>query len=221
VLWVVQQVNPQEVTQAAIATISPIDPVQAENLLQRLATSDRPRFAIPFALWIACLQQPDWRQQLATLRRGTTGTTRPMTQLNQWLQNIFESGWQTLESQLGDMTDTAFALRQAAAIESPTVRRVKALRLNDQLLLLIVAVEPRSDGRLGIQIQVRSGDTHSALPPGLMITLQSAVGEVIQVVEARDADLAVQLQRFRCATGTPFCVQVQWDGGTIEELFMV
>jgi hypothetical protein len=51
--------------------------------------------------------------------------------------------------------------------------------------------------------------------------LQSAVGEVIQVVEARDADLAVQLQRFRCATGTPFCVQVQWDGGTIEELFMV
>jgi Protein of unknown function (DUF1822) len=221
VLWVMQQVNPQEVTQAAIATISPIDPVQAENLLQRLATSDRPRFAIPFALWIACLQQPDWRQQLATLRRGTTGTTRPMTQLNQWLQNIFESGWQALESQLGDMTDTAFALRQTAAIASPAVRRVKALRLNDRLLLLIVAVEPRSDGRLGIQIQVRSGDTNSALPPGLMITLQSAVGEVIQVVEAREADLAVQLQRFRCATGTPFCVQVQWDGGTIEELFMV
>lgn len=208
VLWVVQQLNPQELTQATIAPIAPINPVQAENLLQRLAIADRPRLEIPLAMWIACLHQPEWRQRLAALRRGETSTTPTTTNLGQWLQNIFESGWQTLESQLGDNLDDAFALRQTTTIDPPLVRRVKGLHLDDRLLLLIVTIERQSDDRLRIQIQVRSGDTSPALPPGLRMTLQATTGEIIQAVESRDQDLALQFQRFYCVAGTAFLVQI-------------
>jgi hypothetical protein len=215
VLLVTQQVNPQEVTQTAIAPIPAID--TAENLLQRLANSPRPRLEIPFGQWMACLHQPDWRRRLSALRRGETPA--PLTHLSQWFQNIFESGWATLESQLGN--DAAFALRQSPAIDAPIIRRVKALRLQARLLLLMVTVEPTQDGRLEIQVQVRSGDNDSLLPTGLIITLQSSAGEAIQTVQASSEDLAMQLQRFRCVTGTPFLVKVEWDGDRLEELFMV
>jgi hypothetical protein len=214
-LWVVQQVNPQEVTQGPIVSIPALDPIQAENLLQRLAGSDRPRLEIPFAQWMACLQQPDWRRRLAAMRRGESAPA--VTNLSQWFQNLFESGWQALESQLGD---PALALRQSA-IDAPTIRRVKALRLENRLLLLMVTVEPQADGRLEIQIQVRSGDINPILPPALSLTLQSTAGESIQTIQSRGEDLAVQLQRFRVATGTPFLVKVQGDNDQLEELFMV
>jgi hypothetical protein len=208
VLWVVQQLNPQELTQATIAPTALIDPIQAENLLQRLAIADQPRLEIPFAMWIACLHQPEWRQRLAVMRHGESSMTDSIANLGQWLQNIFESSWQTLESQLGDHLDPAFALRQTAAIDAPIVRRVKALRLHDRLLLLVVTLERRADDRLGIQIQVRSGDPSGALPLGLRMTLQAATGEIIQAVESRDQDLAIQFQRFYCVTGTRFLVQI-------------
>jgi hypothetical protein len=215
VLLVTQQVNPEEVTQTAIAPIPAIN--TAENLLQRLANSSRPRLEIPFVQWMACLHQPDWRRRLSALRRGETPAK--LTYLSQWFQNIFESGWATLESQLGN--DAAFALRQTPAIDAPTIRRVKALRFQDRLLLLMMTVEPTRDGRLEIQVQVRSGDNNSLLPLGLIITLQSSAGEAIQTVQARSEDLAVQLQRFRCVTGTPFLVSVEWEEDRLEELFMV
>jgi hypothetical protein len=214
VLLVTQQVNPQEVTQSAIAPIPSID--TAENLLQRLANSPRPRLEIPFVQWMACLHQSDWRRRLSALRRGEVPDK--VTHLSQWFQDIFESGWATLESQLGGAT---FALRQTSAIDAPTIRRVKALRLHDRLLLLMMTVEPTNDGRLEIQVQVRSGDNETLLPTGLIITLKSSSGEAIQTVHSRSDDLAVQLQRFRCVTGTPFLVQVEWDEDRLEELFMV
>jgi Protein of unknown function (DUF1822) len=215
VLWVTQQVNPQEVTQSAIAPIPSID--TAENLLQRLARSNHPRLEIPFVEWMACLHQSDWRQRLSALRRGETPAK--VTHLSQWFQNIFESGWAALENELGN--GATFALRQTPTIDAPTIRRVKALRMQDRLLLLMMTVEPTNDGRLEIQVQVRSGDHDILLPLGLVITLQSSAGEAIQTVQALPEDLAVQLQRFRCATGTPFLVNVELGEDRIEELFMV
>ncbi len=219
-LWVVQQVNPQEITQAEIPAIRTIDPTQAENLLTRLATADRPRLEIPFGLWMGCLQEPHWRQRLSALRRGETASQLNFTNLSQWLQNTFESGWQTLESLLGETAETAFSFRKAATVDTPAVRRVKALRLPTRLLLLLMAVDAEPDGRMGIRVQVRSGDETVILPSGLILSLQSASGEVIQRVQAGGDNLAVQLQYFRCPTGTEFQIKVRIDERSIEERFM-
>jgi hypothetical protein len=215
VLLVTQQVNPQEVTQSAIAPIPSIE--TAENLLQRLANSPHPRLEIPFVQWMACLHQPDWRRRLSALRRGETPAK--FAHLSQWFQDIFESGWETLEGQLSNAA--ILALRQNSAIDAPTIRRAKAFGFQDRQFLLMMTVEPTNDGRLETQVQVRSGDSDPLLPTGLSITLQSSAGETIQTLQASGEDLAVQLQRFRCVTGTPFLIKVEWDEDRIEELFMV
>jgi Protein of unknown function (DUF1822) len=223
VLWIVQQLNPQELTQIAIATIPPIETTQSENLLQRLASSDRPRLEIPFPLWMSCIHQPDWRKRLSHLRQNPD-TSSVITNLNQWIQNQFESGWQTLESlltnELGNAASLDFAFRKSATLETSAIRRAKVLRLPDRLLLLLVSIEPQDSQRMEIRIQIRSGDETTLLPFGLILGLQSASGEIIQRVQARDTDLAIQLQRFRCPINTPFIVHLRWNEQTIVEQFM-
>jgi Protein of unknown function (DUF1822) len=230
VLWVTQQMNSQAVTQSVNQAVIPsipasipaIEGTQTDNLLQRLATVDRPRLEVPFLLWMACIQQPEWRSRLSARRRGealsTNLSTDLSTDLSQWLQNTFESGWQSLENLLG--SEAEFVFRQTATIDIPAIRRVKALRLPTRLLLLLVAVDAEADGRMGIRVQVRSGDETAVLPLGLIITLQSSSGEVIQRVQARGDDLAVQLQRFRCAARTTFQINVRLDDRLIEEQFV-
>lgn len=226
VLWITQQLNPQELTQTNIAPIPQIETTQSDNLLQRLAASPQPRLEIPFPLWMACIQQPHWRQQLSDLRRGTAATS-PITNLSQWIQNQFESGWQTLENLLTNQLDNEltldFALRKSTNIETSTIRRAKVIRFPERLLLLLVSIEPQAqtqnDRRIEIRIQIRSGDETPLLPLGLILGLQSTSGEIIQRVQARDNDLAIQLQRFRTPSNTPFVVYLRCNEQTIAEQF--
>ncbi len=227
VLWITQQLNPQELTQTDITPIPPIEATQANNLLQRLAQSNRPRLEIPFALWMSCIHQPDWRRKLSEIRNGLSNPSA-LTNLSQWLQNQFESSWQTLETLFANDLDNAptldFALRKSSTSETSAIRRAKVLRLPERLLLLLVSIEPRDetrdDRRMEIRIQIRSGDETTHLPFGLILGLQSSDGETIQRVQARDTDLAIQLQRFRCPLNTPFIVYLRWNEQTITEQFM-
>jgi Protein of unknown function (DUF1822) len=252
-LWVVQQLNPTEVTQAAIAPLPTVAPAQAEQYLQQLVSAPIPRLAIPFESWGALVSDRAWRQRLAALRQETTtaiteqttvtaelttaqSTTAQsaITQLNTWMQNVFTTGWQAIEDFLGDDPELAFAFRQTTAPAIPTVRRVKALRLPEQLLLLLLTVEQNEDGRMGVEVQLRVADSrrsstsaqYATIPVGLNLALVTTTGTIVQSVQARQADNAIQLSRFRSAPGTQFKIQVrlpempatEW---TFSESFMV
>jgi hypothetical protein len=214
VLWVVRQLNPNEVTQAAIAPLPTIQPVQAENLLQRLTNPAllEPRLELPFALWGALLERADWRQRLS-------GSTPRRIQLGQWLQNVFEEGWQSLESLLGQ-EQLALNVRQVDVSET-AVRRVKLLNLPDRALLLLVILEPEADGRIGVRSQLRSRDASFNLPASLQLSLISSTGDIIQSVQSRLQDDVIQLRRFRSALGTQFSLQVAIDNTVITEDFQL
>jgi Protein of unknown function (DUF1822) len=222
-LWVIQQLNPSEVTQIAIAPLATVAATQAENLLQRLATVPNPRIEIPFELWGALVSDRQWRQRLVALRQGATSIQTDLstasTRLSGWLQNAFTAGWQAVEDFLGADAELALAFRQTATPTS-TVRRVKALQLAERGLLLLVSVEPEADERLGIQIQLRSDNTET-LPPDLTLTLLSSDDEVLRSVVTRDLDNAIQLPRFRLDSGTGFKLQVQLGTTTSIESFLV
>jgi Protein of unknown function (DUF1822) len=222
-LWVIQQLNPSEVTQTAIAPLTTVAATQAENLLQRLAVVPNPRLEIPFELWGALASDRQWRQRFVALRQGATSIQTELstatTRLSGWLQNAFTTGWQAVEDFLGADAELALAFRQTAT-PATTVRRVKALQLAERGLLLLVSVEPEADERLGIQIQLRS-DNAETLPPDLTLTLLSSDDEVLRSVVTRDRDNAIQLPRFRLDSGTEFRLQVQLDTTTLIESFLV
>ncbi len=215
VLWVVRQLNPDEVTQAAIAPLPTIEPAQAENLLQRLTNPAllEPRLELPFALWGALLERADWQQRLRS------GLAPRRVELSQWLQNVFEEGWQSLESLLG-RDELAFNVRQVELSET-AVRRVKLINLPDRPLLLLVTLEPEADGRIGVRSQLRSRDASLNLPANLQLSLISSTGEIIQSVRARSQDDVIQLRRFRSPLGTQFSLQVAIDNTVITEDFQL
>jgi hypothetical protein len=231
-LWVIQQLNPTEVTQTEIAPLATVAAVQAENLCQRLGTAANPRLEIPFALWGSLIADRQWRQQLAQLRQGETA---PATNLNlaanrlgEWLQNVFATGWQAVEDFVGEDGDFAVALRQTATA-TPIIRRVKAIELANQVLLLLVSIEPEATDpadstqpdRLAIQVQLRTIDRIATLPPGLTLSLLSIDDELVRSVVTRDRDNAIQLPRFRSNSEAGFKLQVQSGNTTICESFVV
>lgn len=217
-LWAIQSINPTEVTQTEIAPLASVNPVQAENLLQRLATVPNPRLEIPFGLWGALVSDRQWRQQLARLRQGEPDLNTVANRLSDWLQNVFATGWQAVEEFLG--ADAELALRQAATAQ-PIVRRVKALQLPDRVLLLLVSIEAEADNRLGIQVQLRAIHSTETLPADLTLTLLSNDDELVRSVVTRDRDNAIQLPRFRSDSGTGFKIEVRSGDTTICESFLV
>jgi hypothetical protein len=223
-LWVIQQINPQEVTQSAVAPLAAVASTQAENLLQRLVAVRNPRLEIPFELWGGLVSDRNWRDRLVELRQGATSlrtdVITAVNQLSSWMQNVFASGWQAVEDFWGADAELAFAFRQAATA-SPPVRRVKALRFTDQLLLLLVSIEAEADGRMGIQVQLRSSERTEILPSGVTLALLSSDDEVMQSIATRDQDNAIQLPRFRSVPGTEFKIQVQLGATVFCESFMV
>ncbi|NJR52563.1 MAG: DUF1822 family protein [Leptolyngbyaceae cyanobacterium CSU_1_3] len=210
VLWVVRQLYSGEVTQAAIAPLPTISAAQADNLLHRLASLDvlQPRLELPFQLWGALLERENWQQRLYQLRHAPQASQ--VVNLGQWLQNVFEEGWQSLESVLTG-EELAFNFRQVTDLTETVARRVKLINLPDQSALLLVALEPETDGRIGVRSQLRPLDRTLHLPSNLRLSLLSSTGEIIQSVEARSQDNLIQLRRFRSALGTRFRLQIELD----------
>jgi hypothetical protein len=214
-LWVIQQLNPQEVTQTAIAPLPAVEAVRAENLLQRLASVPNPRLEIPFELWGALISDRSWRQRLVALRQGEVAPQR----LSDWLQNVFASGWQAVEDFWGEDDRLGLAFRQEAL--TATMRRVKALQFPDRVLFLVLSVAPAADERLEIQVQLRSDDLNATLPAGLTLELLSGEDEVMRSVTTRDLDNAIVLPRFRSTLGMEFKLQVRSGEVTLRESFVV
>lgn len=102
VLWVAQQLCPEELTQAAIAPLPALPQQQAENLLQRLGNPAviTPRLAVPFELWGALIEHGGWQQRLYQRRLGR----QEQWSILQWLQSgvsgvAQQLGWRRVEFQ--------------------------------------------------------------------------------------------------------------------------
>lgn len=227
---VVRELCPQEETRSEIAALPEVSIAQAENLLQRLANPEilLPRLEVPFQLWGALMEHPQWRQQLGQQRLGDASqmtqtqntVTNAIAHLGQWLQNVVEEGWQSLDTLLGREPALAYSLRQTET-STPAVQRVKVLELGEQTVWLAVALEPEADNRIAIRVQLRSTEANEVLPRGLSLTMLSHSGSIVQSVEAREQDNVIQLKRFRCATGTQFRVQVTLNAMSVTEEFVV
>jgi Protein of unknown function (DUF1822) len=127
-LWVVQQINPQEATKAELPALPALPLAQAKNLLERLGNPAvlQPRLAIPFAIWGALIEHGGWRQQLAEQRRSL-----PSRSIWQWLESGVDRLGQSLGwEQIGFQPSLASA-RGEVATQPPTML-VRSLSIANQ-----------------------------------------------------------------------------------------
>ncbi|MEB3277599.1 MAG: DUF1822 family protein [Lyngbya sp.] len=218
VLWVARQFCPTEQTRSPIAPLSRLTPVEAENLVQRLSRPDVlvPRLAIPFERWAALLEY-NQGQPLSQQRQG-----QGAIDLSRWLENLFETGWQSIEALFPQRESNAVIFRRTAQRE---VQRIKQISIGNletsNLVVLLVGLSPETDGRLGVRIQLHPQPNNLYLPAYTRLTLRSESGEVLREVVARTQDNYIQIPRFKCPPGYRFSIEIAWEDTSVTEYFQV
>jgi hypothetical protein len=148
-----------------------------------------------------------------------------LVQLTQWLDNLFDAGWQAVDALLGT---EALALSFRNVSSSNRVLEVKGaklidlgLELSDRALVLLVAIAPEAEEKIGIRIQLHPCADRQYLPANLELKMLSQSGETVQEVRSRDWDTYVQLRYFKTPRETHFSVQVALGDRCVTEAFWV
>jgi hypothetical protein len=176
----------------------------------------------------ALLQHLDDLKQAAAISNSVSSETNALVRLNQWLQNRFETGWQTVESLLiASEPNPAFAFRSSsdsAPDPSITIRRARlidlGIQLTDRPIALIVELTPESPQRIAIRLQVHPTEPTNYLPPDLHLTVLDDTGATFLEAQSRSADNYIQLQ-FNGSPGEQFSVRVALGLANIVENFVI
>lgn len=300
VMWVARQLCPDEKVEVEVLPILSQD--RAETILAQLSQYplDSLRLNLPFTQWGALLSQNSWRQQLwgrrevAAAMNPTAVVERTLTNLSNWFDNLFETGWQTIAEFVGqpdsnltlafrsiemavnrgetianlidliynsvdegqlkvaaqrlgaignDNAEAIAALihlirttedeetRWAAAeslwtIEPSNpasgVRRIADLgmQIGDRAIALMVAILPKSEGKVAILLRVYPMGSQTYLPSGLQLAVLDEDGDTFLETEARDTDNYIQL-KFGGDRGERFSVRVALGDSGITEGFAI
>lgn len=144
---------------------------------------------------------------------------QPMTQLSQWLEHIFEAGWQSVETLLGNQgSQPAFAFRT----KSQTIKRCKQIEWGNpnQGVALVVTLTPESETTLNVLLQLNPINGQTYLPPNLQLLLLDEEQEMLINAQARNQDQVIQLD-FSCEAGDRFSVKVALDNASVIEDFVI
>lgn len=181
---------------------------------------------------------------LAPVRELPPLPARTRVNLSQWLTNIFEQGWETVESLFAPAEpDLAFNFRSApnsvvddnwrsatdSVINEPElsnegVSRAKLIDLGmplaGEVVALVIELQPESDRKTNILLQVHPTGDRMFLPPHLQLTVLDETGSVFLEAQARSADNYIQLQ-FRGDSGEQFSVRVALGDVSVVEDFAI
>ncbi len=225
-------------TQAAIASLPILSVPEAEALLAQLSQPSlySPRLDVPFVRWGTLLQDKGWlgrlynrRLQLQTQaqqqsRVAIAPLEAAVTNLSQWFENVFETGWQTLDRLFEPGSpNLALAFRSDA---SPTsIQRGKVVNLGMQIgvhpVVLLVILTAESDGRVGVILRVYPFEDRVYLPVGIKLSVLDESGNTFrETLPARSNDNLIQLQ-FTGKAGARFGVKIKVGDLGITEQFAI
>ena len=164
--------------------------------------------------------------------------------LNQWLTQMFEQGWETVESLLAPTEpELAFNFRgfsdsimddnwrgaPDSVLDEPVVSdaiisRAKLIDLGIQLagypVALVVKLQPESEQKTYLLLQLHPTGGQQYLPPHLQLTVLDEFGSIFLEAQARSADNYIQLQ-FSGLPGEPFSVKVALGDASVIEDFVI
>ncbi len=217
-----------------IAELPTLSNEEVNNLLKLLGDnsiySPRLRTDIPFVKWAALISNNEWRQRLylqRTSRIVDVNKIPNVNNLNQWIQNIFDNGWQSLSSILDSSSDLAFNFRhQELAVSSElSIAGIKLIdlgvALGNQALALLVGLTPETDEEVAIRVQLHPARGQIYLPENAKIALLSTTDTILQEFASRTQDNFIQLKRFTCQRGRTFKIRVIFEEFSVIETFTI
>ncbi len=155
--------------------------------------------------------------------------------LGQWFNNLFTTGWETIESLLnpeqlipsGAFRNVGFSPENFSELKqtnSHSVQRAKLIDLGIQLrnhqVVLLVEITPEANGSIAVTLQVHPSPHHAYLPQGLILKVIELSGEVFMQAQSRSQDNFIQLP-FSGQIGERFAVQIVLDDAELTEQFQL
>lgn len=139
--------------------------------------------------------------------------------LKQWLDNIFEVGWQEISTVLDlQLAETAWSTRSASA------SRGKQIDLGRQTIaqsvVLVVALYPKNLQETEIIVEVHPTSGQTYLPPNLQISVLDFEGAAVMEASSRNTNKNIQLQ-FSAESGECFSVKLTLGEAIAIENFAI
>lgn len=166
-------------------------------------------------------------EELLAHLRGIAQFKSPQrTNLSQWFEKLFDAGWQSLEAVFPtDVERLSFGLRNNFNLRNHTIKGAKIIDLGLQLsrlsAVLLIAIAPEGDDKVGILVQLHPRNGENYLLPNAKLILLSDFGVVLQEVKSRSQDNYIQLKRFRGSREECFSIQVAADDVSVTETFQI
>jgi hypothetical protein len=146
--------------------------------------------------------------------------------MSQWLQAIFETGWQSLEALITSYPELSLAqggsYRSRGSQKPNTAKGAKlldlGLTLGSQSVVLLVAIAPDEARGFNVQVQLHPfREQH--LPSQIKLLLLSETGMVLQEIQSRSQDDYIQMRQFWGNSGETFSIQISLDSISLIEHF--
>jgi hypothetical protein len=151
--------------------------------------------------------------------------------LQQWLNNIFEAGWQSIEALVNTKaTNLTFSTRTARYLQGNSTENSAAsicggkiidwsMDLADQQVALIIRLMPKSQLEVDIRLRVYPVSGQIYLPLGLQLVVSDEAGACLQA-QARSMDNWIQLE-FSGEVGESFTAKVALGDVSVTEDFVI
>jgi hypothetical protein len=166
---------------------------------------------------------------LHQLRDGTpvaqlaTATHKTVVNLREWLDGVFESGWQVIDDILGENTLHSLPVRGLPVKNA--IKRAKlinlGMQLGDMAVMLSIAVGQNQDETMTALVQLYPGPAQPRLPANVSLAMLSESGGALQQVYSRGHDNYIQLKHFKGHVGDQFSIQVAHGNVSVIEDFML
>lgn len=221
-LWVKPTLHVSQPLTVPVPIVEPIaflPDVAADRLISRLSQNllCSPRLDIPFSQWAAIIASPERRQQLVQQQPAQQPSeqhlpSRPKVNLTQWINNLFETGWEAIRSLTNPTPAFALARGAQAILGGKTYIR---LGVHTVELLVHREFEP-SASPANVRILIEANITSDlSLPSALEITLsfndEANDGKTTIITRGmtpNNSQRTVQFPRLKCVPGDEFRVSV-------------
>ena len=153
---------------------------------------------------------------------GQTQSVKRPINLSQWFDNLFESGWQSIEAVL-DTPSANLALSLRSTPEAEVLRGKPidlGIQYQSQAVVLVVALTPQNEQEIDISVEVHPKSGQTYLPPNLRLMVLDNLGEAVMEAIARSANSNIKLQ-FSGSPGERFSVKVALGDVSVSENFVI
>lgn len=145
-----------------------------------------------------------------------------VTDLNAWVEGVWEAGWQSIQNLRQPHLKYAFRNTVSSSTEQFAAGKLfnLSMQVTNHPLLLLVGVTPVENDKKRVLVRLCSASQEHPLAANLSIELISQSGQILNCVREQVETDYLQLLPFKVQSGNRFAIQITYGESSITETFV-